>query len=107
MFVISKHAKEYILKNIKTNQKIQIQIVKGGCAGIQYQFKSVSNCNSKEFDWFNIDGIEFYIAHNALIYLCESILSYKKTQTGYLLYFDNPKLSFCKCGKSCNLKQNM
>lgn len=101
-FSISNDAKDYITNLLESNHALKISIKKGGCSGHQYVFQYIdkSSVNSALFEEFIINKITFYVEKIGLIYIADSILSYKKTQTGYLLYFENPILSFCGCGKS-------
>lgn len=103
MITITDSAKEYLLGELKGMSGICINVVKGGCSGLQYKF-SYADCPPEGDEIVDFGSFKVFINKNAMLFIIGTQLDYIKTMTGAKLIFRNPneKIS-CGCGKSFNV----
>jgi iron-sulfur cluster assembly protein len=104
---LSENAKAYIYDQIseKLEKCILIDIIQGGCSGMQYKFSYINEDQIEKSDEvIQEDGFKLIIKQKALLFIIGTVLEYEKTPTGAKLVFLNPnEKSRCGCGKSFNI----
>lgn len=103
MIKISPKAKDYIIQSLKEKQQknIAIDIIKGGCSGMQYKFFYTSEINEDDEKIVIEDDFKLIIKPHALLFTIGTELDYEQTPTGAKLVFKTLNASYrCGCGKS-------
>lgn len=80
--------------------KLALRVVKGGCNGLEYDMKLVSEANPSDVQWTQ-DGVELVSDADSLKVLAGTQLDYEKSDIGGAFKFNNPNAkSSCGCGTS-------
>lgn len=107
MISITNYAKDYLIENLNKEKALglYVEIIKGGCSGMQYKFsyiKSEEELSSIFFEKVDInEKYKIFIDQKALLFIIGTYLDHEKTNTGEKLVFKNPnEKNRCGCGKS-------
>ncbi len=91
----------------KKINNLYVEIVKGGCSGMQYKFYEIEDkekIQNKKYEEIKIKNVNILIDMNSFLFIIGTTLDYEKTSTGTKLIFKNPNESYqCGCGKSFNV----
>lgn len=83
---------------------LRIGVKKGGCAGMEYTMKPVSEPDPKD-ERIEEKGASVFIDPAAVLYLLGTVMDFETTKLRSGFVFKNPnEVSACGCGESVMLK---
>lgn len=111
---LTEYAKKHFAKLLEynNNQIVFFGVKKSGCAGFAYNLKTIDKkeiINSKlgevNGQFYNVNGIPFFITDDAIPTINNTEIDYKKEGLNYIVKFNNPNVqNSCGCGVSFNVR---
>ena len=103
MITITQEAEKYLKSRINDNLGLLVEVVKGGCFGVQYKFSYVVQ-EPEASETIKINDLIIFIKTNSLLFVIGSQLDCYFNNTGMRLIFTNPNAKkTCGCNKSFNI----
>jgi iron-sulfur cluster assembly accessory protein len=99
---ITEKALNFIKRSVEEEKSLgfRIDIVPGGCQGTVYELSFVREVDHSDLV-MQEDGVDIYIAAQAVIFVTGMTMDYVSNPMGSNLVFENPNARFkCECGKS-------
>jgi iron-sulfur cluster assembly accessory protein len=107
MIKITEAASNYIISQMDFSKfdSVVIEVIKGGCSGMQYKFSFAHLDDSFLGDEvIKLEKYNLIIKNTAVLFVIGTILDHEKSLTGSQLVFKNPNEKHrCGCGKSFNV----
>jgi iron-sulfur cluster assembly protein len=104
MIKITPQAQEYIKIFLKDKGRslLAVDVIKGGCSGMQFKFFYVDSIEKGD-EKFPFPDFDLIVKPHALLFTIGTELDFEKTPTGAKLFFRNANAKHtCGCGKSFN-----
>lgn len=105
MLKLTEAARHYIKGALKDKQSeaFSVQVIKGGCSGMQYKFECREG-DAENYECIDFQDFKIYIKKDSVLYIVGTQLDYEQTSISGKLVFKNPNIKGeCGCGKSFNI----